>query len=387
MSAAAIGLDACEAGGVAPCIKIDVDHDRISVSDNGGGIGPETIDRILDYNFKTSSNAAYRSPTRGQQGNALQTILAMAHALTGRPGVTVIESRGVRHQITFSIDPISREPRLEVERIEIDDAPGTNVAVLFPTATSDDRIGLHNIACDFAVTNPHLTVSFANTADATSFAHKATDTGWQKWKPTDPTSAHWYDLSSLKTLIAAEINRARRSGSIQRPVRDFIAEFRGLAGTAKRSQICEAIVKTAKRENSPRARDLGQRSWAARKENLSSRSGTDSVPEVELKAENFSSRSGTTGSVPEVELLSRISGGQRSVEPRSLMPAPAFDLIDGAFLIGARRIEVRKPSAAVLGLSAGQMAHHLAASHPSNADTWPVLATVSGSPTPAIAAE
>jgi hypothetical protein len=150
-------------------------------------------------------------------------------------------------------------------------------------------------------------------------------------------------------------------------------------------EIAEAIVKTAKRENSPRARDLGRRSWAARKENLSSRSGTESVPEVELKAENFSSRSGTTGSVPEVELLSRISGGQRSVEPQGLMPAPAFDLIEGAFLIGAHRIEVRRPVAPVRSLNAGQMAELLAASHPSNADTWPVLATVLGSPTPVLA--
>ena len=101
-------LDACESAGVAPRIRIEVDQDHISVTDNGGGIESETIGRIIDYNFKTSSNAAYRSPTRGAQGNALQTLLAMAHALTGRPGVTVIESHGVRHRICFSIDPISR---------------------------------------------------------------------------------------------------------------------------------------------------------------------------------------------------------------------------------------------------------------------------------------
>ena len=70
-------LDACEAAGVAPRIRIEVDQDHISVTDNGGG-----------------------SPTRGAQGNALQTLLAMAHALTGRPGVTVIESLGVRHRIS-----------------------------------------------------------------------------------------------------------------------------------------------------------------------------------------------------------------------------------------------------------------------------------------------
>ena len=239
-------LDACESAGVAPRIMIEVDQDHISVTDNGGGISPETLGRIIDYNFKTSSNAAYRSPTRGAQGNALQTLLAMAHALTGRPGVTVIESHGVRHRICFSIDPISREPRLDVERAEIPAAPGTMISMLLPT-TPDVRVALHNIACDFTCTNPHLTVSFADMVSGTSFDNQATDQGWQKWKPTDPTSPHWYDLGSLKALIAAEVNLAQRSGSPQRPVRDFIADFRGLAGTGKRRQICEAI--SASRES------------------------------------------------------------------------------------------------------------------------------------------
>ena len=47
--------------------------------------------------------------------------------------------------------------------------------------------------------------------------------------------------------------------------------------------------------------------------------------------------------------------------------APAFDLIESAFRIGDRRVEVRTPAAAV-SLSADQLARRLAASHPSNAD-------------------
>jgi len=67
---------------------------------------------------------------------------------------------------------------------------------------------------------------------------------------------------------------------------------------------------------------------------------------------------------------------------------PAFDLIDGAFRIGDRRVEVRAPAAA-MSLTAAQLAQQLAASHPSNADK-PVLprpAVVTGAPPHAIAAE
>jgi hypothetical protein len=69
--------------------------------------------------------------------------------------------------------------------------------------------------------------------------------------------------------------------------------------------------------------------------------------------------------------------------------APVFDLIEGAFRIGDRRIELRKPVAATLGLTAGQLAQHLADSHPSNADkpVRPRLTVIAAAPTPAIAAE
>jgi DNA topoisomerase VI subunit B len=131
-------LDACESAGVAPVIDVAVDDDGIRVSDNGYGIAPETVAQILDYAFKTSSNAAYVSPTRGQQGNALQTLLAMQHARTGQPGVTIIESRGVLHRIAFDIDPISREPRLDHQRVNVAAEPGTRITVsAFTTNPAD----------------------------------------------------------------------------------------------------------------------------------------------------------------------------------------------------------------------------------------------------------
>ena len=65
---------------------------------------------------------------------------------------------------------------------------------------------------------------------------------------------------------------------------------------------------------------------------------------------------GTDGAVP----------GTPARPTDAAVAAPACDLIEGAFFIGDRRIEVREP-AATLGLTAGQLAQHLAASHPSNA--------------------
>jgi hypothetical protein len=69
--------------------------------------------------------------------------------------------------------------------------------------------------------------------------------------------------------------------------------------------------------------------------------------------------------------------------------SPAFGLIDGSFRIGDRRIKLRRPAAPALNLTAGQLAHQLAASHPSNVDeqVWRRLAAIDGATTRAIAAE
>ena len=86
------GLDAAERAGVAPVIDVVVCEGFLRVSDN----------------CRTSSNSAYVSRTRSRQGNALQTMFGMAHGLSGKPGLIVIESRGVKHRIAFDVDDLPR---------------------------------------------------------------------------------------------------------------------------------------------------------------------------------------------------------------------------------------------------------------------------------------
>ena len=110
-------LDACEEAEVAPEIAVTVDPGAIIIQDNAGGIDGETIESVLDYTIRVSSNEAITSPTRGAQGNALKTILAMGFVLDrrdggDRAGVTTIEARGVLHRIEFRVDHISNQPKI-----------------------------------------------------------------------------------------------------------------------------------------------------------------------------------------------------------------------------------------------------------------------------------
>jgi K+-sensing histidine kinase KdpD len=109
------GIDGAEEHGVAPVITIEISTERgeiIIIIDNGGGMPAKTVSSIIDYSARTSSRAGYVSPTRGQQGNGLQTIASMPFARDPDIGETmVIEARGISHRIRFQIDPISQAPR------------------------------------------------------------------------------------------------------------------------------------------------------------------------------------------------------------------------------------------------------------------------------------
>jgi len=127
-------LDAAEEAQIAPAVRVEVSTEPgkagITIADNGPGIPAETISDILDFSSRTSSREAYCSPTRGAQGNALKTIIAMPYGLSGGSlGETVIESRGVVHRISFRADAVRQEPRIEHHQESAVVKNGTSITV------------------------------------------------------------------------------------------------------------------------------------------------------------------------------------------------------------------------------------------------------------------
>src|SRR6516162_9458174 len=137
-------LDACEEAEVAPIIEVVVGSGFIAISDNADGIAAETIRAILDYHVRVSSREAYVSPTRGAQGNALKTIVAMAYVLdreagqdgvkSDAMGVTVIESRGIQHRIEFRVDHVNNEPIILHTTTPCARTVGTKVTIEWPSS-------------------------------------------------------------------------------------------------------------------------------------------------------------------------------------------------------------------------------------------------------------
>ena len=232
-------LDAAELASVLPEIDITTADDCITVTDNGLGIPASTIERSLDYMVRVSNKAYYVSPTRGQMGNALKVIYATPFVATGS-GTVEISAHGTRHRVTVTLDRIAQRPRFAHETETIKVKTGTIVKIRWADLTTsireptDDSYNpvptARELVAGFAAFNPHATF----TLDGET--HQHTVSVWQKWSPDQPTSAHWYDSKTLRDLIAAYIAKEHDDG---RTVREFVSEFRGLAGTAKQKKVTE----------------------------------------------------------------------------------------------------------------------------------------------------
>jgi DNA topoisomerase VI subunit B len=243
------GLDECEEAEIAPIISVAVDGDSIVIEDNGRGIATGTIKAILDYSIRVSSREAYVSPTRGAQGNALKTILAMGYVLdraradADAAGVTIIETRGVEHRIEFRVDHVNNQPKIAHTLRPSALKAGTRITIKWPPQAEYLLLGAEGrfkaLVEGYTWLNPHLSLrgvwygrQFVNVA--------ATNPTWDKWRPRNPTSPHWYDETRLERYLAAHVARDRDLKR-HRTVRDFVGEFRGLSGTAVQRKILEEV--------------------------------------------------------------------------------------------------------------------------------------------------
>ena len=239
-------LDAAEEAGVAPEIHVTVaGNGEITVTDQGPGLPAKTVASLIDYTKRTSSRAAYVSPSRGAQGNALQTLVAMPYVLDGQSGETVIESRGVKHSIIFTVDPLRQTPKIEHVKSPSAIKKGARVTVGSSeracSLVEAAKVEILSLLGDYAWLNPHLHLSGEWVDDPNRTFAVPTDPEWRKWRPNMPTSPHWYDAPRLFRLIAATVAHAEDTRQPCPSLRDFVRDFRGLSSTVKAAEIAANV--------------------------------------------------------------------------------------------------------------------------------------------------
>jgi len=244
-------LDACETAGVAPKVSVEVAFGEagaltLTVTDDGSGIEPDKVGRILNFNTHLSDKALYRTPTRGQQGNALKTVVAMPFAMGGSDPLVVIRTRGVEHRIRAALGagdiPDVRHQRLQCQQA----TAGTSVRLSLPFAaarTFEPRSVMR--ACHLF--NPHVKVSFrasrlgvdhgesAKTEIAET--HLPSDVSYKKFMPNDPLVVHWFGMGDFARLVKHLVSH----GKGDMPLGEFLKDFRGFSSRAKASKVRKSV--------------------------------------------------------------------------------------------------------------------------------------------------
>jgi hypothetical protein len=205
---------------------------------------------VLDYSVRVSDKAAYRSPTRGAQGNALKTVIGIPYAL-GSKAPMIVKARGIRHSISPWVDPSGAVHFNYSSTEEITE--GTTVSLTMPARVrSADEYSYYHVqdfdalhwARSFAAFNPHANISYHGEDGASEGCeiYKSTLEGEiKKYVPSQPTSPHWYSADSLKGLIFNHIAHAR-SGGRDLPLGEFVRQFAGLSSTKQAKVVAHPLM-------------------------------------------------------------------------------------------------------------------------------------------------
>jgi DNA topoisomerase VI subunit B len=236
---------------ISPEVSIDLDMDentvRISVSDNGPGIKSKTIDRIKNFDVRVTDKLNYKSPSRGQQGNALKTILGMPYALGSKEPV-VITARGVRHTIYAHPDSLGEVIPDHIKE-KVTNTKGTTIALTLPRNPAALSFDARQCVRAYALSNPHVLVKIrcfdkgyldnCNNPQLIEISDSYQPTvkvskHWRKFMVHDLTAPSWYDADTLKRQVRTIVKN-----NTDRPLREFVQDFRGLTANDKAKTVCD----------------------------------------------------------------------------------------------------------------------------------------------------
>lgn len=231
-------LGAAEGYADTPAVTVDVETigemaskvSKVSVRDNGPGISKSDIATIFeDISAFAGSKRHYALPTRGNQGNALMTILGIQY-LSGGP--LVVETNGTRHLIQVE-QSATDEWKINRET-EPTDVDGTRIVVDFDSAYYCRTRTIEPTLAAFVALNPHVKWTLSVGAFEKAFEPSAESTVERFSTRGSATTGKtlWFSYDDFMERLKADARTDERL-----TVNDVVSEFAKLTSTQKRQSV------------------------------------------------------------------------------------------------------------------------------------------------------
>jgi DNA topoisomerase-6 subunit B len=177
-------LDACEEGGIAPDIRIEVkpvpdveDRFTVRVRDNGPGIVRKQVPNIFGKLLYGSKFHRLKM-ARGQQGIGISAAGMYGQLTTGQP-VRITSRTSPRrsaHYFEVTIDTQKNVPRIQKdEKVEWEGEHGTQVEIELEARYQKGRQSIDEYIEQTAIANPHVSIVYVNPDDEKQVYERSTD--------------------------------------------------------------------------------------------------------------------------------------------------------------------------------------------------------------------
>lgn len=188
-------------------IVIETGEDYLAVYDSGPGIPEDVLDRIFDFSVYVSSKRDFRTPTRGFQGNALKTVIAICHL---KNMDLLFFSNNT--QFSYKINKMKLMAGIvEFEKEKQHVAGAKNGIKVTGINLNDEEVKA--TAWAYRLCNPDVTFRLNSTV------YEAVT---EPIKRADKTFIHWYDFAGFNQLLQGVARKEPR-----RTVKDFCLKFSG----------------------------------------------------------------------------------------------------------------------------------------------------------------
>lgn len=217
-------LDSAE-GSKNPEVEVSIlekdDKTSLTISDNGEGMTREELENVLDLDTYSSTKRLYNRPTRGSQGNALQTLLALPHFFGGRIYISSVEG-------AYEVKPWFNEATQEggFELKDMIEPPRKGFSIKFEGIEFDApyniKEDMEEVVEKFIVVNPHISFTFFDGEEQKHIERRGSIKRFKSKK--EPLE--WYNFEDFKALIGGFVNSGHEGLSVKR---FMTSRFKGIA--------------------------------------------------------------------------------------------------------------------------------------------------------------